>query len=129
MSSTPLSPSDLARLGQRAMRKRAELGLHCGPTPLGYRRVYSEALQTITIEPDPATAPIIERMYQWRQQGASVRTILDLAHREGLRSRRGTKLSVSAVQYILRSPLYGNFIRLVDENTAGGPHATAQSNC
>jgi len=122
MSSTPLSPSDLARLGQLAMRKRTELGLHCGPTPLGFRRVYSEVLQAITIEPDPTTAPIIVLMLQMKREGSSVRGIQDFAHRQGLRTRRSMKLGVSAVQHILTSPIYRGLVRTPEADLIAGVH-------
>jgi len=118
-----ISASDLAGMGQEALRRRTERGLHCGPTPLGYRRVFSEELQTITIEPDPETAPIIVSMLQMKREGYSVRSIQDFAHQQGLRTRRGLKLAISAVQHILNSPIYSGLVRAPEGDLIPGIHA------
>lgn len=110
---TPTSYNDLAQMGQYALRQRTYKGLHCGPAPLGYRRVFTED-RVMNIEPDPETAPLIRQIFKLQREGTSVRAILRQITELGLRSKNGNPLSVSALQHILTSPTYRGIVRTPD---------------
>ena len=64
----------LAKLGQEALKKRAEQGLNRGHLPLGFRRVIGDD-KIPKLEPDPATYPFILPAGQMKTEAKSIRAI------------------------------------------------------
>ncbi len=88
---------------KKGMREKAEQGHWPSVAPLGYRN----NPETKLIESDPATAPFIRRLFEWYATGNySLQTVRDLAYKEGLRARSGKNLHKSAVEAILKKPIY-----------------------
>ena len=112
--------SQLAHLGQAALKRQVDQGQHRGPVPLGYRRCVMDGV--VGIELDPETAPMIQELFRLRISGSSVRAIQRTAHSRGLRSKRGGRLSVSAIQHILTCSTYRGLIQLPDGSVVRGQH-------
>jgi len=88
---------------KKGMREKAEQGHWPSVAPLGYRN----NSETKVIEADPATAPLIRRMFEGYATGNySLKALLDVAHQEGLRTRSGAKLHKSGIEAILKNPIY-----------------------
>ncbi len=105
----------------QAMRMRATEGKHMGLVRIGYKSVYRPD-GTPILEPDPATAPQIRRLFEMAGMGTySVRSLVAEADRMGLRSKKGNKFWVSNLHAILRDPLYKGMIRF-DGIIARGRH-------
>jgi Site-specific recombinases, DNA invertase Pin homologs len=83
-------------------RRKAEDGGHaCGEVPLGYRKNGEGEL-----EPDPKTAPIVQRIFQLRDEGESLRSIADTLNAEGVDTKTGGDWHASTVKYVLDNPKY-----------------------
>ena len=85
------------------MREKAEQGHWPSVAPLGYRN----NPETKLIEVEPATGALVRRLFELYATGNySLQTVLDLTHREGLRTRSGAKLHKSSIEAILKNPIY-----------------------
>ncbi len=95
-------------ISQRTMaglRTRAARGEWSGPPPLGYQLSHRDG--RTTLEPDPATAPHVRRLFEEAATGRySLAQLADRAIARGLRSRRGYIPSRQAIGRMLRNPSY-----------------------
>ena len=100
---------NLAQDTSRGMRKNASLGFHNGgATPTGYRvkRTGSEESPKGVLDPDPATGPLVQRMFRLVLEGEGAGSIRRKLNQEGLKTARGRDWSVTTVLNILRNPVY-----------------------
>ena len=100
---------NLAEDTSRGMRKNASLGFHNGGvTPTGYRvkRTGSEESPKGVLDPDPATAPLVQRMFRMVLEGEGAASMRRKLNQEGLKTARGRDWSVTTVLGILRNPVY-----------------------
>ncbi len=73
-----------------------------GTPPLGYS--YSPGAKVLEV--DPEEAAIVREIYQLRDSGLSVNSIIREMDRRGARGKRGARLDYSAVTQTLRNPTY-----------------------
>ena len=95
-------------------RRKAEDGGHaCGEVPLGYRKNGDGEL-----EPDPETAPIVQRIFQLRDEGESLRSIANRLNNDDVDTKSGGQWHASTVKYVLDNPKYeGQLRHTFDGNT------------
>jgi DNA invertase Pin-like site-specific DNA recombinase len=100
---------NLAEDTSRGMRKNASLGYHNGgATPTGYRikRTGNEDSPKNVLDPDPATAPLVQRMFRAVLDGEGAAKICRELNAEGIKTARGQPWSKTTVLNILRNPVY-----------------------
>ncbi|MBW1991265.1 MAG: recombinase family protein [Deltaproteobacteria bacterium] len=88
----------------RGMRESASRGFYPGsPVPYGYRRVKVQDgdVQRTRLEPDPATAPVVERMFRECLAGKGMLEITRGLNRDGLTTRTGRPWIKTTVHKIL----------------------------
>lgn len=91
------------------LTEKAEQGMWPGSAPVGYRMVERGGKKVI--EPDPASGPLVRRLFEKYAEGdISITDLRDWVRSMGLRSRRGRVLSRSQVHNLLRCRTYcGSF--------------------
>src|SRR3984957_18576376 len=96
--------SEEARKGQL---EKAEQGIWPTVAPLGYRNIAGPDGKKV-IGPDPESAPIISRLFEWYATGTlSLKEAAQKAKAAGLVNRRsGTPVPVSTVHGTLRNRIY-----------------------
>ncbi len=102
---------NLSEETRKGMLEKAEQGIYPSYAPLGYINV--ECSGKRFIQPDPAFAPLIRKLFEWYSTGKySLLELSRKASEEGLTYRNTRKkLPKSVVHKILRNPIYhGDFI-------------------
>lgn len=101
----------IGRLSSRGMRKKAEAGSYPGCAPVGYLNAWQGNKRVIL--PDPTGAPLVQEAFRLAAEGnSSLRYMVEELTAQGLRSRNGRKLSVSALWSLLTNPTYIGMVRL-----------------
>ncbi|MBN1188581.1 MAG: recombinase family protein [Dehalococcoidales bacterium] len=93
----------------RGMRESASRGFFSGgPVPYGYVRVKVQdgSVQRVKLEPDPTTAPVVERMFRESSSGKGMLEITQSLNADGLTTRRNKKWSKTAVHTVLKNEVY-----------------------
>ncbi len=98
---------NLSEEARKGMQEKAEQGIWPTVAPLGYRNVGRLDGKRI-IEPDPESAPLIVRLFEWYATGVlSLKDAAKKAKAAGLAYRKsGRPVPVSTVHSILRNSLY-----------------------
>src|SRR5215831_8572788 len=98
---------NLSEEARKGMQEKAEQGIWPTVAPLGYRNVAGADGKKI-IEPDPESASIISRLFEWYATGTlSLKEAAQKARAAGLVYRKsGTSVPVSTVHATLRNRLY-----------------------
>ncbi len=98
---------NLSEEARKGMQEKAEQGIWPTIAPLGYRNVAGADGKKI-IEPDPESAPIISRLFEWYATGTlSLKEVAQKARAAGLVYRKsGAPVLVSTVHATLRNRLY-----------------------
>jgi DNA invertase Pin-like site-specific DNA recombinase len=98
---------NLSEEARKGMQEKAEQGIWPTVAPLGYRNVAGHDGKKI-IEPDPESAPIIARLFEWYATGTlSLKEAAQKAKAAGLVYRKsGAPVPVSTVHSTLRNRLY-----------------------
>jgi site-specific DNA recombinase len=98
---------NLSEEARKGMQEKAEQGIWPTVAPLGYRNVAGADGKKI-IEPDPGSAPIISRLFEWYATGTlSLKEAAQKARAAGLVYRKsGSSVPVSTVHATLRNRLY-----------------------
>ena len=98
---------NLSEEARKGMQEKAEQGIWPTVAPLGYRNVTGPDGKKI-IEPDPESAPLIARLFEWYATGTlSLKEAAQKARAAGLVYRKsGAPVPVSTVHSILRNRLY-----------------------
>jgi site-specific DNA recombinase len=98
---------NLSEEARKGMQEKAEQGIWPTVAPLGYRNVAGADGKKI-IEPDPESAPIISRIFEWYGTGTlSLKEAAQKARAAGLVYRKsGAPVPVSTVHATLRNRLY-----------------------
>lgn len=100
------------------MQEKARKGELPGPAPLGY--MTRRSAEGRSVEIDESVAPLIRRAFEMAaQDGMSLRKILKTLTEEGLRSRNGKPLGVSALWYLLTNPAYVGLVKYREEILIG----------
>jgi site-specific DNA recombinase len=93
----------------RGMRETASRGFYPGgPPPYGYRRVKVQdgSVQRVKLEPDPVTAPIVERIFKECLSGAGLLEITKGLNHDGLKTRKNYEWSKTTVHKVLKNEAY-----------------------
>jgi site-specific DNA recombinase len=98
---------NLSEEARKGMQEKAEQGIWPTLAPLGYRNVAGADGKKV-IEPDPESAPIIARIFEWYATGKlSLKETAQKARADGLVYRKsGAPVPVSTVHATLRNRLY-----------------------
>jgi site-specific DNA recombinase len=98
---------NLSEEARKGMQEKAEQGIWPTVAPLGYQNVVGPDGKKI-IEPDPNSAPLIARLFEWYATGAlSLKEVAEKARAAGLVYRKsGAPVPVSTVHTTLRNRLY-----------------------
>src|SRR5271166_6262951 len=98
---------NLSEEARKGMQEKAEQGIWPTVAPLGYRNVAGSDGKK-NIEPDPDSAPIIARLFEWYATGMlSLKEVAERAKATGLTNRKsGRPIPVSTVHTTLRNRLY-----------------------
>lgn len=97
----------------RGMRENASRGFYTGGyTPYGYRRVKVRDGDTerSKLEPDPTTAPVVERIFRECVSGQGLKEIAKGLNRDGLTTRTGKKWGTTSVHNVLRNEAYAGVL-------------------
>ena len=100
---------NLAQEVTRGMREAASRGFWVtSRVPYGYRRlmVQDGAKKRPTLEPDPATSPIVKRIFDMAQAGKGILDICRTLNDEGVANPTGKLWSKNGVHIILRNETY-----------------------
>lgn len=92
--------------------------------PIGYLKVRAPS-GTITLRPDPDTAPMLVEVLELFATGSiPVSRLTDVAHQKGLRNNRGEPKSWESLKKILINPLYAGLVQssLTDGEIIRGIH-------
>ena len=101
-------------------RRRAERGnLHGGGLPYGYRRIRDPETGLLRLEPEPAEAEVVRRMFGEYVAGRSQRRIARDLGRDGIRTKRDSAWAQGTVRGILQNPFYRGAVRLNGEEHEG----------
>ena len=100
---------NLAQEVVRGMREAASRGFWVASrVPYGYRKlmVQDGAKKRPTLEPDPATSPVVERIFGMAESGRGILDITRTLNDEGIANPTGRLWSKNGVHIILRNPVY-----------------------
>ena len=100
---------NLAQEVVRGMREAASRGFWVASrVPYGYRKlmVQDGAKKRPTLEPDPATAPVVERIFNMAESGRGILNITRTLNDEGIANPTGRLWSKNGVHIILRNESY-----------------------
>ena len=100
---------NLAQEVVRGMRESASRGFWVASrVPYGYRKlmVQDGAKKRPTLEPDPTTAPVVERIFGMAEAGRGILDITRTLNDEGIANPTGRLWSKNGVHIILRNPVY-----------------------
>ena len=100
---------NLAEEVRRGMREAASRGFWVASrVPYGYRKlmVQDGARKRPTLEPDPATAPVVERIFNLAESGRGILDITRTLNAEGIANPTGRPWSKNGVHIILRNEAY-----------------------
>ena len=101
--------ANLAQDVTRGMRESASRGFYPGgPPPYGYARVKVQDgnVQRVKLALDPATAPIVERIFRECLSGKGMIEITRDLNSDGLTTRKNKKWSKTSVATILNNEVY-----------------------
>ena len=100
---------NLAQEVVRGMREAASRGFWVASrVPYGYRKlmVQDGAKKRPTLEPDPSTAPVVERIFGMAESGRGILDITRTLNDEGIANPTGRLWSKNGVHIILRNETY-----------------------
>ena len=94
---------------KKGMIEKAEQGIFPTTAPLGYlnKRIIEGKKDIRFIEMDLVRAPLIEKAFKYYATGAySLKKLGDKLYEEGLRTKKGNKVSICVLDVILKNPFY-----------------------
>ncbi|MBN8827132.1 MAG: recombinase family protein [Sphingobacteriia bacterium] len=99
---------------KRSNRKKLEEGTILGDSPLGYinsKRV-DKKKEKVEVYIDPIRGSLVKKMFELYATGMySMSELCDLITKEGLRSKKGHKISKTQVELILKNPFYYGYMK------------------
>ena len=108
--------NDISRKTKMGMQEKAEQGLYPSNAPLGYRNNPITHL----IDVDDRIAPYIKRAFSLMSCGSySLSMLCDILHREGFKGKKGNRVNKSAIDHILRNPIYCGAFRWKKQHWQG----------
>ena len=100
---------NLAQEVLRGMREAASRGFWVASrVPYGYRKVYVQdgAKKRPSLEPDPATSPVVKRIFNLAEAGRGILDITRTLNGEGIANPTGRLWSKNGVHIILKNEAY-----------------------
>jgi len=98
---------DIRDRNLRTARLTAEAGKPWGPVPDGYKRVYdSDSGDLVEQIEHPVQGPIVRRIWNEAETGASLHSIARRLTEDGHRTHKGKEWKVWHIRTILRNPQY-----------------------
>ncbi len=100
---------NLAQEVTRGMREAASRGFWVSSrVPYGYRKlmVQDGAKKRPTLEPDPATSPVVQRIFGMAESGRGILDITRTLNKEGIANPTGRLWAKNGVHIILRNEAY-----------------------
>ena len=96
---------------KKGMKAKAEAGLYPSVAPLGYKNTANANGVKIIVR-DTKTAPLVEMIFnKYSLGGMAIKEIASNLYENGLRTKRGKRLSNSTIHRMLRNPIYrGKFL-------------------
>jgi len=108
-----------AELSKKIHRGQKDNALKCknngGSIPLGYKLGQDKRLEI-----DPATAPIVQEIFQRYAEGDTIREIITNLNNRGIKTSRGYKFSYSGFNLLLQNRKYIGEYRYQDVIIPGG---------
>jgi site-specific DNA recombinase len=96
---------------QGGMRARSEQGGWPHDAPTGYIKNRT-ASGASSIKPDPERAELVTKLLREFATGSySVKQLMELAYKQGLRSRSGNKRNWQSIKNMLENPIYAGYVR------------------
>ena len=99
----------------RGMLDNARQGFTNGHKLLGYKRGASKRYEL-----DPATAPVVQKIFEDYADGVSMKTICDTLNKQGTRTVRGTLFTINSLRTILTNQSYLGIYHYKDIIIPGG---------
>jgi len=100
--------NDISRKSQMGMLEKAEQGFYPSTAPFGYRNNKITRL----IELDPNDAPFVKNAYEQMATGNySIAMLADWLFEHDFKSKGGTKIYKSALDKVLKNPIYHGVFR------------------
>jgi DNA invertase Pin-like site-specific DNA recombinase len=94
---------------RKGMYGRFKQGLYPLGAPLGYLDRGKGAAK----EPDPAMSPLVKKTFEtYATEKFNLKTLADEMYRQGLRNRRGGKVTRNGMSVLLNNPFYIGIIRV-----------------
>lgn len=102
---------------KRSAKKKLDEGTILGDSPLGYlnKQRVDKKKEKVEVYIDPMRGNLVKRIFEDYSSGMySMSEIRDLISEEGLRSKKGCKVSKSQVEIILQNPFYYGYMKYND---------------
>ena len=116
---------NLAQEVVRGMREAASRGFWVASrVPYGYRKlmVQDRAKKRPTLEPDPTTAPVVERIFRMAESGRGILDITRTLNDEGIANPTGRLWTKNGVHIILRNEVHtGTLVWGIDTKDKADP--------
>jgi site-specific DNA recombinase len=114
----------------RGMRESASRGFYTGgQLPYGYKRVNVQDgdVQRVKLEPDPVTAPVVQRIFRECMNGNGMLEITKILNQDGIPTKNNNKWSKTTVYKVLTNEVYTGALVWgeIKKNHNGGSHLPA----
>lgn len=111
---------NLSEEATKGMQEKARQGLWPSYAPVGYRNIVGPDKRKI-VAIDPATGPLVARLFEWFATGSySLKALTKRARLAGLKGRRHNRpIALATVHRILRNPFYTGTFEWAGETHAG----------
>ena len=97
---------------RKGLNEKAAQGIYPTHAPLGYLNAQEPGTKRKIIVPDPARAHLVRDLfYEYATGNHSIRSLVILARKWGLTTKKGLPLPKSAIEQILKHPAYCGLIR------------------
>lgn len=98
---------------KRSNQKKLEEGTICGDSPIGYlnRQRLDKKRDKVDVYIDEKRGYLVKKIFELYSTGNySMKELKDIITKEGLRSKKGCKISNSQVERILKNPFYYGYM-------------------
>lgn len=99
---------------KRSIKKKLDEGTICGDSPLGYlnKPRFDKEKEKVEVYIDPDRGRLVKKIFEMYSTGLhSVQDLKEYVEAEGLRSKKGCKVSKSQIEAILKNPFYYGYMR------------------
>jgi site-specific DNA recombinase len=105
---------------RKGLNEKAAQGIYPTHAPLGYLNAQEPGTKRKIIVPDPARAHLVKDLFhEYAIGNHSIRSLVILARKWGLTTKKGLPLPKSAIEQILKHPAYCGLIRWQGTESVG----------